>query len=82
MQEFGMIILTALLIGFTFIGYQAGYEKGKKDGVDRGYTEGYRDSEQEWSKQLAFMRVRYGYDPDRGMDPLEACKLYEHEKRA
>jgi len=85
MESFGMIWLIIIIAVLAFSANFA-YEKirhnGYVEGSAAGYAQGYRDSEQAWSKSLAFMRVRYGYEPDGGMDPLEACKLYEHEKRA
>lgn len=78
MQEFGMIILVALIVALVFVGQYVGYEKGYKDGLKRGYDEGITDTKNDYNRAIAKMRVRGDID---AQSPFEACKLYEPEKK-
>ena len=66
MQEFGLIILVALIILFTFVGRGVGYDQGYKNGSNQGYKQGIKDGKllqrQEQERAIAIMRTNYSED--------------------
>lgn len=77
MHEFGLILLIAIMLTFTFTGHRIGFSEGKKAGYAQGLIDGRIQVKNEQAKDQAILRVQ---NDEALVDQEIECKLYKKER--